>query len=233
MDKQLEGIVIPCVEEEYFEKLGIDVATFSSMVGKDRKESEFIRNAFYFFREGFRVLQIITDDCSVIKKIKKITDGLTIIGGGNINSVEKAINFLNNQSDYIIVGKFLAKNPTFVKEWTKIFKKRLIVSIDDNKGYLTGNKSLRVETYVKLLSENKVQNIIYVDEDTKLTGKISPNRFGMIKNIMKKGNVIYSGGVSSLQDVEVLKNRGADSVIVGSALYNGKMHYTDVKNIFV
>lgn len=233
MDTQLKGIVIPCVEEEYFRKLNIEITALSSIVDTDKKESDFIKSTLYFSWEGFRVLQIITDDCLIIKKIKKILGNLTVIGGGNINSVEKAINFLNNQSDYIIVGKFFAKNPNLIKEWIKLFKQRLIVSIDDDKGYLTGNKSLSVETYVKLLSENKVQNVIYVDENTKLTGKINLNRFGVIKNIIKKGNVIYSGGVSSLQDIKTLKNMGADSVIVGSALYNGKIHYADVKNIFV
>ncbi len=134
MDTQLKGIIIPCVEEEYFKIFDSKIETIYPMFVKNKKESEFIRNAFYFFREGFRVLQIITDDCSVIKKIKKITGNTTIIGGGNINSVEKAVNFLNNQSDYIIVGKFFAKNPNLIKGWIKLFKQHLIVSIDDNKG---------------------------------------------------------------------------------------------------
>jgi len=182
---------------------------------------------------GANVLQIIVEkDNGIIRKVKEKYPSLCIIGGGNINSIRKAREFLNNQSDYIVIGRLFAQNLNLIKDYLRLFGEHLIVSIDDRAGSLATNKNVSTTDFSILLANNKVKNIVYVSENTKLTGCINLLGFEKVRSIIKDSIIIYSGGVSSLGDINVLKNAGADSIIVGTALYNKHINYSDVKKIF-
>ncbi|MEK7550324.1 MAG: HisA/HisF-related TIM barrel protein [Patescibacteria group bacterium] len=230
--RDLKGIVIPCVEEEYLKTLKFN-RIFPSLINKnDRKGADFIRIAEYFYQDGFKVLQVITENYLIIKNIKKRCRDAKIVGGGNIESVKTAAEFLNNQSDYFIIGRLFAKTPNLIKSWVKLFGRRLIVSVDDRNGSLANNKNINTTDFSMLLANNKVKNVIYVSENTKLIGGVNLSGFEKVRSIIKNSIVIYSGGVSSLGDIRVLKNAGADSIIVGTALYNKGINYSDAKKVF-
>lgn len=230
--RDLKGIVIPCVEEEYLKTLKFN-RNFPSLINKKgRKGSDFIRIAEYFYQDGFKVLQVITEDYLIIKNIKERCRDAKIVGGGDIESVKTATEFLNNQSDYFIIGRLFAKTPNLIKSWVKLFGRRLIVSVDDRKGFLASNNNVGTDSFTRLLLENKVKNVIYVSDQTKLIGGINLDGFRSVRNKIKNAVVIYSGGVSSLDDLKILKKAGADSVIVGTALYNKIFSYSDAKKVF-
>ena len=48
---------------------------------------------------------------------------------------------------------------------------------------------------------------------------------------MKNVNVIASGGISNLQDIVNVKKCGAYGVILGKALYDGKISVEEVKTL--
>jgi len=55
----------------------------------------------------------------------------------------------------------------------------------------------------------------------------------LYKTIMDKCpgvNLIASGGVSGMKDLELLKNNGCTGVIIGKAIYEGKIKLEDLKN---
>lgn len=230
--KDLKGVVIPCVEEEYFKTLKFNDKTLSLIDKEDKKGTDFIRIAEYFYQDGFKVLQVITENYSIIKNIKETCRNIKIVGGGNIDSIKTATEFLNNQSDYLVVGRLFTKSPNFIKSWVKLFGQRLIVSVDDRKGLLASNNNISTDTFAGLLVRNKVKNVIYVSDDTKLIGGVNLVGFKKVRSIIKNSVVIYSGGVSSLEDIKALKNAGADSIIVGTAFYSKRFNCSDARRVF-
>jgi len=230
--KDLKGIVIPCVEEEYLKTLKFNEKTPPIIDKEDKKGIDFIRIAEYFYQNGFRVLQVITENYLIIKKIKETCRNIKVVGGGNIDSIKTAIEYLNNQTDYLVIGRLFAESPNLIKSWVKLFGRRLIVSVDDRKGLLTGNTSFSTDVFAELLLKNKVKNVIYVSDDTKLIGGINLVGFKKVRSIIKDGVVIYSGGISSLEDIRVLKNAGANSIIVGTALYSKRFNCSDAMRVF-
>lgn len=228
-DLILNAVLIPAVEEEYFKKIKFTVGPSDLNEGS---ESRFIKISQYFYKNKFRVLQIITEDPSIIRKIKEYCSDAIIIGGGHINSIEEATNFLNNQSDYIIVERLFARKPSLIKSYLKLFGKHLIVSIGDKNGFLSYNENIRTEEFANMLGETRLKNVLYVSDKTKLTGFINLKMFKKVRDIMGSGNIGYSGGISSLDDLKMLKNLGANFVVVGTAFYTSSLNYRNAIKLF-
>jgi phosphoribosylformimino-5-aminoimidazole carboxamide ribotide isomerase len=78
------------------------------------------------------------------------------------------------------------------------------------------------------MKEYGVKTVIYTDisKDGMMSG---PNIESTKELIEKTGmDVIASGGVSKLEDVENVKNINAAGVIIGKALYNGAIDLAEV-----
>lgn len=228
-DSILNAVIIPAVERGYFKKIEF-TADPSDL--EEGSESRLIKISQYFCQNRFKVLQVITKDPSIIRKIKEHCSDAIIIGGGHINSVEEAANFLDNHSDYIIIERLFARRPNLVKRYLKLFGKRLIVSIGDRNGFLASNKDIRTEEFASMLGETKVKNVLYVSDKNKLTGNINLKTFKKVRNIIRSGNVGYSGGISSLDHLKMLKSLGANFVVVGTALYTGTLNYQKAISLF-
>lgn len=225
----LNGALIPTVEEEYFNKINFPL---DHVYLDNGKESYFLQIAQHFYKNKFRILQVITENPSVIEKIKEYCQDAKIIAGGHISSIKEAENFLNCQSDYIIIERLFAQKPSLVKSYFKLFGRHLIVSIGDKDGFLAGNKDIRTEEFAHLLGKLKVRNVLYVFHETNLSGGLNLEAFKKIRNIIGSSNVGYSGGISSLDDIEKLRNLGANFVVVGTALYTGSLNYRDATKLF-
>ncbi|MFH0749353.1 MAG: HisA/HisF-related TIM barrel protein [Candidatus Gottesmanbacteria bacterium] len=211
----LQNKLIGCVESQYL-----------------TKNADYLKPTLRFYKEGFEVLQVINRNSLIINELKEACPDIQIVSGGNINSIKKALKYFDRKSDYIVVGRFLAKNLDCIKDWINLFGQHLIISIDDKGGVLANNGRILTEDFAKLLAKNKVKNVVYVSENTKLVGKINLEGFKKIRHIIKNAVIIYSGGVSSLDDLRILKKAGADAVIIGTALYQKKFNYAEAKRVF-
>ena len=98
----------------------------------------------------------------------------------------------------------------------------------------TETSTIKATDFVKELETLGVQTIIYTDiaRDGMLQG---PN-FDGIKEILKtvKINVIASGGIASLSDVQKLidlKAKNLFGAITGKAIYEGKLDFKEALNL--
>lgn len=213
----LKNKLIPAVESVYFKN----------------EYNNIIRYSDYFFNKGADILQIISEkNGAEIKEVKKEHPELWIIGGGNINSIKKAYEYLSNQSDFLVVGRLFANKPNLIETWVKSFGSRLIISIDDKEGLLAGNDKISTDSYIEFLKRYNPKNVIYVSDNTKLVGGVNLNRFKTVRKKISNAVLIYSGGVSTLEDLKNLKKNGADAVIIGSALYNNSINLIEAKKVF-
>ncbi|WP_320674520.1 1-(5-phosphoribosyl)-5-[(5-phosphoribosylamino)methylideneamino]imidazole-4-carboxamide isomerase [Prochlorococcus sp. MIT 1341] len=171
--------------------------------------------------------------------IKKIASALEIpvqIGGG-IRSVERAEALIDLGLDKIILGTLAIDKPQSIKSLAKKHPERIIVGIDSKKGkvatqgWLNESNVLATEL-AKYFNDSDIASIITTDIETDGTLK-GPNLKAMrsIANVSKKP-VIASGGVGSMSDLLSLLSLealGVTGVIVGRALYDGRVDLKEAK----
>ncbi len=150
--------------------------------------------------------------------------------GGGIRSLEQVDNVLALGVDRVILGTAALKQPNLVKEACKKYGKRIAVGIDAKDGMVATHGWLEVseKSAVEFAVEMaQVQTLIYTD--IKSDGMLKGPNVKATKEIVNSvsADVIASGGVTSLDDIEVLKNIGATGAIIGRALYTGDLNLRD------
>ena len=165
---------------------------------------------------------------SAIKKITSSVDIPCELGGG-IRSLE-AIEYVLGLGVYrVILGTSAVQDPDFVTEAVEKFgSERIVVGIDAKNGRVAthGWESLSEYTAINLakdMKERGVKTIIYTDisRDGMLTG---PNINATKELSDKTGlDIIASGGVSCMEDLEQLSEAGIYGSIIGKAYYEGRV----------
>lgn len=172
--------------------------------------------------------------------VKRITSAVSVpceLGGG-IRSLE-AIRYVLGLGVYrVILGTSAVQNPDFVSEAVDIFgDERIVVGIDAKKGMVATHgweqvSELSAADLAMDMKSRGVKTIIYTDisRDGMLTG---PNVSQTKKLSDHTGlDVIASGGVSSMDDLEELAEAGIYGAIIGKAYYEGKIDIRDAVKRF-
>ncbi|NLJ96871.1 MAG: 1-(5-phosphoribosyl)-5-[(5-phosphoribosylamino)methylideneamino]imidazole-4-carboxamide isomerase [Clostridiales bacterium] len=172
--------------------------------------------------------------------IKEIIDNINIpiqLGGG-IRSIKDIENKLNLGVSRVIIGTKAAVDPGFMKEAIAIFgSDKVIAGIDAKDGIVAveGWEKLSEYNAVTLALEMKnigVETIVYTDiaKDGMLQG---PNIHYTAEMIEETGlDIIASGGVSSLKDLEKLSEINAYGAIIGKALYENNIELKKAIEMF-
>ena len=164
--------------------------------------------------------------------VREIVDALDIptqLGGG-IRSMEHIDAVLALGVHRAILGTAALKQPSLVKQACEKHGERIAVGIDAKDGMVATHGWLEVsqKSAVEFAEEmDDVQTIIYTDikSDGMLKGP-NVNATADIVNAVS-ANVIASGGVTSLLDIEALKDIDAYGAIIGRALYIGDLNLSD------
>lgn len=108
---------------------------------------------------------------------------------------------------------------------------RVCVSLDVlNESLISRGSDLAVgdlSKYIKLLNQAGCKRFVVTDNQS--DGKLSGPNFELLLKIKDKteAKIIASGGVSNLSDLSRLRQIGLDGVIVGRALYDGQIIFSD------
>ncbi|MFZ0184794.1 MAG: 1-(5-phosphoribosyl)-5-[(5-phosphoribosylamino)methylideneamino]imidazole-4-carboxamide isomerase [Nitrosotalea sp.] len=175
---------------------------------------------------------------SNLQTIKKITESVSIpvesAGGLRTKEIiENALQF----SSQVVLGTVAFKNIEILEEISKKFgKQRIVISTDQMEGKIvisgwtesTGIQLIEgIENFTRLGYSQFL--ITTVERDGTLNGPDlnSLQKACNIRNV----NIIASGGISNLQDIINVKKCGAYGVILGKALYDGKISIEEVKTL--
>ena len=149
--------------------------------------------------------------------------------GGGLRSVEAVQYLLDLGVSRCIIGTKAAERPEFIRELAEQFgPERIVAGVDARDGMVAveGWERTSTMTAVELclkMKEYGVQHIVYTDisRDGMLTG---PN-ISYTKMLTKETglDVIASGGVSSMEDLETLYENNIQGVIIGKALYEKRI----------
>ena len=174
-------------------------------------------------------------NADAIRKIVESVDIPVELGGG-IRSIENIREVLDLGVYRAILGTKAVEDPDFVKEAIDEFgPDRIVVGIDakDGKVAIKGWESLSEYTAVELALKMKdlgVKTNIYTDisRDGMLTG---PNVEQTKKLSDETGlDIIASGGMSSMKDLEDVSNAKIHGAIIGKAYYEKKIDLVEAVN---
>lgn len=193
--------------------------------------------AKYFEEAGASYIHIVDLDGAVaghtmngeaIREIVKTVNIPVEIGGG-IRTVQDIENKLLLGVDRVIIGTKAVENPQFVREIIERFgPDKIVIGIDAKNGMVATDGWEKISHYdaVSLALEMKemgVKNIVYTDisKDGMLQG---PNLLHTKEMVEKTGlNIIASGGVSSMKDLDDLNAIPVYGAIIGKAIYEKRI----------
>ena len=149
--------------------------------------------------------------------------------GGGIRHMKTIEQFLEKGISRVILGSVAVKNPDLVKEAVKEFGEKIAVGIDAKNGMVATEGWLEKSdvTYTDLalaMEDAGVRTIIYTDisRDGTLTG-VNTEQLGNLNRTVSC-NIIASGGVSSIVDIENCIDLNLYGCICGKAVYTGALN---------
>ncbi len=155
--------------------------------------------------------------------------GLRVQLGGGIRSMETVEYYLNGGISRVILGSAAVKNPAFVKEAVARFGERIAVGIDAMnemvaaEGWLDASNVHYIEL-AKRMEAIGVRCIIFTDisKDGTLSG---PNleQLGALSDAVSC-DIIASGGIKDINDIQALHRMGLYGAICGKSLYQGTLN---------
>jgi len=165
-----------------------------------------------------------------IEKIRKNTN-LKIQLGGGIRDEETIKRYLDLGINRLILGSIAAREPERVIELAK--KYPIAVGIDAKDGFVAvdgwgDTEGIKATDLARKYKNSDIECIIATDISK--DGTLSGLNIDFILDIMKASgkNVIASGGVAGIEDIERVRKNHIYGVIVGKAFYEGKIDLQEV-----
>ena len=174
---------------------------------------------------------------SAIRAVVQQVDVPVELGGG-LRSIEAVKSMLDLGVSRCIIGTKAAERPEFIRELVDAFgPERIVAGVDAKEGMVAvdGWERTSEMTAVDLclkMKEYGVQHIVYTDISR--DGMLSGPNVTYTKMLTEKTglDVIASGGVSCMEDLDMLYENGILGVIIGKALYENKIHLTEALKKF-
>ncbi|MBH0230933.1 1-(5-phosphoribosyl)-5-[(5-phosphoribosylamino)methylideneamino]imidazole-4-carboxamide isomerase [Halobacillus yeomjeoni] len=159
--------------------------------------------------------------------------------GGGIRSEEDVRFYLDQGVDRVIIGSLAVRNPKLTKSLIRKFKEKIVIGLDARDGYVSTegwleSSEVKAVDLGLALAEEGAQTFIYTDiaKDGMLSG---PNVQEIVHLAKETGvDVIASGGIQGLADLQVLKQYQSQHVIgsiVGKALYSNRFSLSEALEV--
>lgn len=208
--------------------------------GKPGSEQVVIDNpekvALSWQEQGAKTVHIIDLDGTIDGKtslptIKKIVKELSVpvqLGGG-IRSLEYAKELLDLDIDRVIIGTMGIKHPEVIHELSEEYgSDRIMISLDskDNQVVIKGWQEKIDKTPTEIsndFKEHGAGSILFTNVDVEgLLGGFYTDPVVKLKESVDLP-IVYSGGISNIEDVKKLNKTGVEGIVIGSALYKNKI----------
>lgn len=195
--------------------------------------------------EGARGLHLVdldgarTGEPSNIEHIRRIASELDVpvqVGGG-LRSMHALDEVVNAGATRVILGTAAFSDIDLLDSAISAYGDRVVVSVDSRAGMLATSGWLEqtevpVEPVIERLTARGVRRFVYssIERDGMLEGP-DLEAARRVADVVR-GSFIYSGGVSSLEDLRALaslRQVNLSGVIVGKALYEGRFTVSEAQ----
>jgi len=176
--------------------------------------------------DGARNRRIV--NLSILESIASKTN-LKIDFGGGVRSSQDVRSLLSAGASQVTGGSVAAVNRKLFLLWLKEFgPDRIILGADGSDKKIsscgwTETSDNDIVNFIKNYQELGVKYVICTDIDK--DGMLGGPSTDLYREILATTdiNLIASGGITTLQDIEALKETGCEGAIIGKAVYEGKL----------
>lgn len=193
---------------------------------------------------GIKRLHLVDLDGAKLGKITNLgvletiasKTSLVVDFGGGVKTQEDFSSVLNAGAQFVAVGSVAVKNPEMFAFWIQKFgSEKILLGTDVN------NRKLAVSAWLEttqidvfdFLNAKIKQGIstIFCTDIAKdgMLGGASTELYAQIIDAFPTINLIASGGISSVSDIELVDKIGCTGVIIGKAFYENKIQLSDIK----
>jgi phosphoribosylformimino-5-aminoimidazole carboxamide ribotide isomerase len=163
---------------------------------------------------------------------------LSVDFGGGIKTGEEIRSLLGFGVSQVNLGSIAVKDPEKVSRWISDFGSDKIILSADVKNEciaISGwqeNSALEIISFLRNYQEKGIHYVACTDIST--DGMLGGPNFGLYKKLTAEFpslKIIASGGISSVEDLNRLKETGVEGVIVGKAIYERKITLPELASL--
>ena len=159
--------------------------------------------------------------------------------GGGIRLLSDVEELIDNGVERVILSTAVIENKSFMNDvLSKFDQKKITLALDfriyDEIPYIA-TKGWMNQTKINLydfIKKNEIKNVLATDinKDGLLIG---PNLqiYKKIKELSPNKNLIGSGGISKISDIDDLAKISVNECVVGKAIYENKISLTELANV--
>jgi phosphoribosylformimino-5-aminoimidazole carboxamide ribotide isomerase len=186
---------------------------------------------------GLKYIHIVDLDGAREKKVKNfkalemIASGTSLLidFGGGIRSEQDMNTSFNSGANQVTAGSIAVTSRDIFLEWIMKFgNEKIILGADCRAGKIVteGWTHTSDNDIITFISDYVSMGIKYtictdMEKDGMLTGPATELYNDILKSI--KVNLVASGGISTIDDIERIRETGCEGVIIGKAIYEGKI----------
>lgn len=172
----------------------------------------------------------------ILEKIASKT-GLIIDFGGGIRSEDDVEIVLDSGAEQVVIGSLAFKEPyTFFGIMEVFGEENIILGADARKGKIAvggwqESTDMDVKKVVLDYYNSRVQYVLCTDIDK--DGMMAGPATKLYQSILKQVpyiNLLASGGIRNMDDVEEIARIGCEGVIIGKAIYENAITLKDLEN---
>lgn len=187
-----------------------------------------------FYKAGARHLHLVdlegakigeTPNLPTIRAIAEIMDMFIEVGGG-IRNMETVETCLTAGVNRVILGTAAVQNPAFLRKAVERYGDKIAVGIDLKNGYVaikgwTETSVYTAQAFFEEMEKIGVSTVICTDISR--DGAMEGTNRSLYQSLSEtyRVQIIASGGVSTIEDVQALQKMGLYGAIIGKAYYTG------------
>jgi phosphoribosylformimino-5-aminoimidazole carboxamide ribotide isomerase len=177
--------------------------------------------------DGAREKRVV--NLHILERIASKTS-LVIDAGGGLHSHEDVRLVFESGARMVTGGSIAVKDRPMFLSWLKQYgAERILLGADFRSGKIAvsgwhENTGLDLKEFISSYRSEGVSTAICtdIDKDGMLEGP-SLKTYKELKAFDPELKLVASGGISKMEDIELLDDAGIDGVIVGKAIYEGKI----------
>ena len=177
------------------------------------------------------------ENIATVAAIRAAFNGILELGGG-IRSYDLAQRYLKLGVDRLILGSAALTDPALVQQLLADFGgDRIVIGVDGQNGQVAINGWLeqshtKMSQLIATMMASGAKHFIVTDvaRDGTMTG---PNvaLLAQLQAKLPNANLVASGGIRNLTDVQTLQAMGIRDVIIGKALYEGTVTLAELAEV--
>ena len=163
--------------------------------------------------------------------------GVPVQLGGGLRDSKKVEDAISSGAERVVLGTAAVRDPEMAGAIAAAHGDRVVASVDARSGRVaaegwTESSDRGAAEVVAALSERGIRRFVYTPVE--VDGLMGGPDLDSLREVAKAtdGELIYSGGVGSLDDLRALARLGIDNlagVIVGRALYEGRFSVAEAQ----